>query len=145
MTEEQLSKIIVDLEKAKIAAEELRLMFDACEAKNFKLLGQINLLEDGNMRQANLIGEQNVRIEKLEELCRDMFSDFDSMAGAIENYPLKTMRNDYSDRMKDLGLLEIIDPTENELLMDTFFKDAQGKTPIEQLEALTEACRKQVD
>ena len=72
------------------------------------------------------------RIMELETLCRDMWLELD-------------ISGDYAPRMKDLGLLEVADPTENELLMDTFFKDAQGKTPTEQLEALTEACRKQVD
>ena len=73
-------------------------------------------------------------IDKLEDLCRDLweFSNVTGSGGAEKAF---------KERMEELGLLD--EP--NERLMDTFFKDAQGRTPVEQLEALTEACRKQVD
>ena len=74
------------------------------------------------------------RIEQLEELCHDLFIALLYEKG-YEGY--------MTTRMEELGLLN--EPSENEQLLDQHFKDAEGKTPIEQLEALTEACRKQVD
>lgn len=78
------------------------------------------------------------RIEQLEELCRDMYEHY--------KYSIDMHEQGFDRRMEELGLINTNSVyTENEVLLDQHFKDAQGKTPTEQLEALTEACRKQVD
>ena len=106
--------------QGKTTLKEVFAILDACEAANLKHLE---------------------RIDKLEELCQELagWIAYTTMGGKIT----KEEYAEIESKLHDAGLG--IEPTENDLLMDTFFKDAEGKTPTEQLEALTEACRKQVD
>ena len=87
--------------------EQLQQVLDACEQSNLVHLSQIQMLEDGNMRQANLIGEQNVRIEKLEELCRDMYERIQVRDKDVsETFGWSKQAYLFSDNMKELGLLK---------------------------------------
>lgn len=120
----------------KVSIAEILSILDSCEAANLKHLQ---------------------RIEQLETLCRVLYRQlakaqrtgkvevsWSLLAGAMDELGLLDEEMSWSlsaDVMEELGLLA----EQNDHLMDTFFKDADGKTPVEQLEALTEACRKQVD
>ena len=99
----------------KVSIAEILAILDSCEAANLKHLQ---------------------RIEQLETLCRDMYK--------LTDWVTPEELESIEQRMEQLGLMNT-NSVHNELLMDEFFKDCEGKTPIEKLEALTDACRKQVD
>ena len=109
--------------EGKTTLNEVFAILEACEAANLKHLQ---------------------RIEQLEELCRDMYQDIDKAYHDHMNWYSDPA--DYTDRMEQLGLLNTKSVhSTNELMVDTFFKEIQSKTPVEKLENLTAACRKQVD
>ena len=101
--------------EGKTTLNEVFAILDACEAANLKHLQ---------------------RIEQLETLCRDMYK--------LTDWVTPEELESIEQRMEQLGLINT-NSVHNELLMDEFFKDCEGKTPVEKLEALTEAFRKQVD
>ena len=121
---EQLAEdLIINRSKVKKLLEQVnqtQQVVDACEAANLKHLQ---------------------RIEQLEELCQELagWIAYTTMGGKITKEEYAEIEN----KLHDAGLG--IEPSENEVLLDQHFKDSEGKTPIEQLEALTAACRKQVD
>ena len=107
--------------QGKTTLKEVFAILDACEAANLKHL---------------------VRIKKLEQLCRDMYYYMEQCEGS----KIIPCSKDYEHDMEVFGLINTNSVhSENEVLLDQHFKDAEGKTPTEQLEALIEACRKQVD